>query len=119
NNKVRNKLIQKSKLKKFEEGDILMLNDYYYEKQDSKSNDEETKSHSLYTSDRIIVLSVSCIIMPKSNFDNFKLTYDTNNKYLGRVALQEYNLLISNLLSIYTKSNYKCWKLNVVKMNNK
>ena len=117
NYKVRQQLFKKTKLEKFEVGDILMLNDFYSSDEIMSLVEEPTKKDviRLYTSEQIIVVGVETIT---KQFDDFvkKTNLQIFDTPSGKHYQSKYYGLIDKINS--SKNEYLSWKLTVKKMEN-
>jgi hypothetical protein len=108
NNIVRQTIFNKIDLKRFEIGDILILNDFYQIKTDSKPIILYTSEHIYLNSYNIVVRDIELFkdLENDLNFKKFK------NEQLLR---KKYDEFIDSIKKSY-KLSYKCYQLNVNKI---
>lgn len=116
NNTIRMTLFNNTKLKRFEIGDILMLNDFYNIDNNKKKYIEADTNNKFYTSEQIKILKLEQITKSVNNFVtqlNNKAMKLENSKYYD----SQYKQFIE-YINTSTKRSYLCWKLTVIKLSN-
>ena len=115
NNLIRNILFKKKLLNRFEIGDILILNDFYQ----IKSNNDNNKNQTIYTSEHIKVHSVQII---SKRINMFPASFESElkfNKFKNETIMKKKCLdFILGLNDAY-RLNYKCYELHVSKLGEK
>lgn len=111
---IRNELFNKKAIKKFEIGDILMLNDFYNLENEKTDylNDSDNK---FYTSEQIKVIKTEIV---NKKIPDFNTTLNkiasklADNKYYDAKQKETVNIINNN-----TNRSYVCWKLTVTKIS--
>ena len=124
NNKIRQTIFKSKDLKRFEIGEILILNDFYYIKTDKdvdtdtdniNKNKNKNNNKVIYTSEHIRVNSVNIVTKKLNLFQ--KLDEEINFKKLKNdlVMRKRYDEFIETIIKHY-KLTYKCYELTVNKI---
>jgi hypothetical protein len=114
NNIIRNILFKKKELKRFEIGDILILNDFYQIK-----NNNNDKNQTIYTSEHIKVHSVELI---NKRINIFQSSFESElkfNKFKNETIMKKKCLEFIMGINDAYKLNYKCYELNISKLGDK
>ena len=113
NQYIRNIIFKDTELKKYEVGDILMLNDFYSINTENKykTSDVYEEKDKFYTSEQIKVINIE-IITKKIN--TFNTTMNKNALKLQNYKYYDtqYKKIIDNI-NENTSRMYICWKLTV------
>jgi hypothetical protein len=114
NNKIRNIMFKgKSKIEKYEIGDVLMLNDFY--KLDEVYVHNNDSKNIFYTSEQIKIMDKKVITKKSDNFsENITKTLVKMRNSIH--IIKKYKDLIKQL-NKKTKREYKVWKLTVQKLS--
>ena len=112
NNIIRNILFKKKVLNRFENGDILILNDFYQ----IKSNSESNRNKTIYTSEHIKVIGCKIVnnkinLFPPSFESELKFNKFKNESLMKKKCLE----FILGINDTY-KLNYKNYELLVSKL---
>lgn len=114
NTVVRERLFKKDKLKRFEVGDILMMNDFYNITEMKEVIDGDKEKHRFYTSEQIKVLEVSSVTKKigilKSKFSK------SAQRIRGSQAMEDKYSRTLNRINNTTEREYRCWKLLVQRL---
>lgn len=116
NKTIRAIMFNNKKIKRFEIGDILMLNDFYNIDDDKKSHLDDDFGNRFYTSEQIKILKTELISKSIVDFVttlNNKAMKLQNSKYYDSQHKQ-----FAEYINKTTKRTYLCWKLTVTKMSN-
>jgi len=113
NNRAREIIFKKSKLNKYEIGDILVLTDFYNMEETKYVNNKEVKNNKqFYTSEQIKITDLEKIVKAVSPFSEMI----QNSKLRNSRALSiKYSQLIRNI-NKNTKRQYNVWKIYVHKL---
>lgn len=111
---IRKELFKKTKINRFEEGDILMLNDFYNLDEITYVNDNTTKSNKFYTSEQIKVIKIEMVQKKCNDFEK-KLNKNAMKLQNSQYYESKYKQTI-DFINSTTKRNYLCWKLTVKKV---
>ena len=111
NNIIRQTIFNKKLLNRFEIGDILILNDFYQVKTDSKPI-------ILYTSEHVYLNSINIVVRDIELFKD--LEHDLNFKKFKNEQLlkKRYDEFVESIKKGY-KLSYKCYELRVNKIGDK
>lgn len=110
NNKLRQQLLHKQEISKYEVGDILILNDFYC----FNSSDEEQDR--FYTSEQIKIVKLEITTKTLSPLsDNVRRSIQ--NLKESKSIIKKYQSAI-NQINISTKRKYQVWKLTIVRVTN-
>lgn len=107
NETARKHLFNKEKLERFQEGEILMLTDYY--------NTKNTNKDVFYTSEQVKVIKIEII---EKKLGMFKETIDKRRLANADYHEKHYKNTI-NMITKNVKQSVLCWKLTVTRMFDK
>jgi hypothetical protein len=112
NQVIRKKLFSKDELKRFEVGDIIIMNDFY--NVDNKKSDYLTDEGKFYTSEQLKINGIKIVSKKISDFpeslDKSALKLKEGDYYNGI-----YKKMLDKI-NKNTKRQYDCWELNVSKI---
>lgn len=109
NQVLRKKIFKKDELKRFEVGDVIIMNDFY--NVDSKKNDYLTDEGKFYTSEQLKINGIKVISKKISNLPD-----SLDKQALKLKDGDYYNNIYKKMLDKIdknTKRQYDCWELNV------
>lgn len=121
NDRIRQKLFgkKKKKIRRFEVGDILILNDFYNLNETSSKTDKKTdkkEQQKFYTSEQIKIHKIEDI-MKKTN--KFRTTMRKSAKKIpSSIPIGNQYLKTIQYINERTTREYKTWKLFIEKLNN-
>jgi hypothetical protein len=115
NQTIRNNLFKKKDIKRFEKGDILMLNDFHNIDDSKKSKDITNIGGKFYTSEQIKIVDVSTTTKNVGEFSS--RLCDSARKLKDAGYIEKKYVPIIETINKSTKRSYKCWTLTVQKLS--
>jgi hypothetical protein len=108
NNTIRNSIFGRKDLKRFEIGDILILNDFYQIK-------NEKKPIMIYTSEHICIQDIKIINIELKLFENIQTEINFKRFKNEQLLIKKFTEFYKSILNFY-KLSYKCYELKVNKL---
>ena len=115
NSTIRNILFKKKDIRRFEKGDILMLNDFHNIDDATKNKGDTNIGGKFYTSEQIKIVDVSNCV---KNVGDFSIRLcDAAKKLKDARYIEKKYVPTIELINKSTLRTYKCWTLTVQKLS--
>jgi hypothetical protein len=115
NQTIRYNMFKRKDIKRFEKGDILMLNDFHNIDDSKKSKDFTNIGGKFYTSEQIKIVDVATTTKNVGEFSS--RLCDAARKLKDATYIEKKYVPIIEIINKSTKRSYKCWTLTVQKLS--